>query len=88
MQETQTVQGEKRLQSCNLDPIDHGANRAGSLQEKRSGNCYPAENEDTKSKVRNLGIPEVQLQTFEKDKAQVINGFLGIAVLFADKGMR
>ena len=25
------------------------------------------------------------MQTFEKDKAQVINGFMGIAVLFEDK---
>ncbi len=45
----------------------------------------PAKDEDTKSKVRALGIPEVQLQTFEKDKAQVMNGFLGIAVLYADR---
>lgn len=45
----------------------------------------PAESEETKQKVRSLGIPEVQMQTFEKDKAQVINGYLGIAVLYADK---
>ncbi|MBD3345070.1 MAG: hypothetical protein GF401_08415 [Chitinivibrionales bacterium] len=45
----------------------------------------PAENDEIKSKVRALGIPEVRLQTFEKDKAQVMNGYLGIAVLYADK---
>lgn len=45
----------------------------------------PSENEETKQKVRSLGIPEVQLQTFEKDKAQVINGFLGLAILYEDK---
>ncbi|MFW6253568.1 MAG: GldG family protein [Chitinivibrionales bacterium] len=45
----------------------------------------PSKDEDTKSKVRELGIPEVQLQTVEKDKAQVMNGFLGIAVLYADE---
>ncbi len=45
----------------------------------------PSENEDTKRKVRALGIPEIQLQTYEKDKAEVINGFLGLAVLYADK---
>jgi len=35
----------------------------------------PAESEETKRKVRALGIPEVQMQSFEKDKAQVVNGF-------------
>ncbi|MBD3321708.1 MAG: hypothetical protein GF350_11490 [Chitinivibrionales bacterium] len=45
----------------------------------------PGEDEEEKSKVRSLGIPEVQLQTFEKDKAQVMRGYLGIAVLYADK---
>ncbi|MGD9200200.1 MAG: GldG family protein [Chitinispirillia bacterium] len=45
----------------------------------------PSENEETKRKVQSLGIPEIQMQTFEKDKAQVINGFLGLAVLYADK---
>lgn len=45
----------------------------------------PSEDEETKRKVRALGIPEVQLQTFEKDKAEVINGFLGLAILYEDK---
>jgi ABC-2 type transport system permease protein len=45
----------------------------------------PAESEKLKSEARSMGIPEVQLQTFEKDKAQVMNGYMGIAVLFADK---
>lgn len=45
----------------------------------------PAESEETKSLARSLGIPEIQLQTFEKDKQQVMNGYLGIAVLFEDK---
>lgn len=45
----------------------------------------PAESEETKNMARSLGIPEVQLQTFEKDKQQVMNGYLGIAVLFEDK---
>ncbi|MBN1578672.1 MAG: GldG family protein [Chitinispirillaceae bacterium] len=45
----------------------------------------PAENEEAKNMARSLGIPEIQLQTFEKDKQQVMNGYLGIAVLFADK---
>ncbi len=45
----------------------------------------PSENEESKRKVKALGIPEIQMQTYEKDKAQVINGFLGLAVLYADK---
>jgi ABC-2 type transport system permease protein len=32
-----------------------------------------------------MGIPELQMQTYEKDKAQVVNGFMGIAVLYGDK---
>lgn len=45
----------------------------------------PAESESAKQLARSLGIPEVQLQTFEKDKAQVINAYLGIAILYEDK---
>jgi gliding-associated putative ABC transporter substrate-binding component GldG len=45
----------------------------------------PTRSEELKQKVREYGIPEVQLNTYEKDKAQVINGYLGIAVLYADK---
>ncbi|MBN2037473.1 MAG: GldG family protein [Chitinispirillaceae bacterium] len=45
----------------------------------------PATSESLKSEARSMGIPEIQLQTFEKDKAQVMNGYMGIAVLFADK---
>ncbi|MBD3391630.1 MAG: hypothetical protein GF418_06235 [Chitinivibrionales bacterium] len=45
----------------------------------------PADDEEIKREVRGMGIPEVQLQTFEKDKAQAMNAFLGIAVLYADK---
>jgi gliding-associated putative ABC transporter substrate-binding component GldG len=45
----------------------------------------PAEDSNAKEAAQSLGIPEIQLQTFEKDKAQVINGYLGIAVLYEDK---
>lgn len=45
----------------------------------------PAESEDAKNMARSLGIPEVQLQTFEKDKQQVMNCYLGIAILYEDK---
>ena len=45
----------------------------------------PSESENGKQEARTLGINEMQMQTIEKDKAQVINGYLGIVVLFADR---
>jgi|WetSurMetagenome_2_1015567.scaffolds.fasta_scaffold00051_27 ABC-2 type transport system permease protein len=45
----------------------------------------PSKNEEEKRKIIQMGIPEIQMQTFEKDKAQVVNGFMGIAVLYGDK---
>ncbi len=45
----------------------------------------PSEDEELKQEVRRLGIPEVRMQSYEKDKAEVINGFLGLAVLYEDK---
>jgi ABC-type uncharacterized transport system involved in gliding motility auxiliary subunit len=45
----------------------------------------PAESENGRQEARSMGINEMQMQTIEKDKAQVVNGYLGIAVLFADR---
>lgn len=45
----------------------------------------PNEDEEVKRRAKAFGIPEIQMQTFEKDKAQVINGFLGLVVRFSDK---
>jgi gliding-associated putative ABC transporter substrate-binding component GldG len=45
----------------------------------------PTKSEEEKRKVVQMGIPELQMQSFEKDKAQIINGFMGIAVLYGDK---
>ena len=45
----------------------------------------PGVDEDAKSKARAMGVNEMQMQTFEKDKAQAVNVFLGIAVLYGDK---
>jgi ABC-2 type transport system permease protein len=42
----------------------------------------PAESDTLKSEARSMGIPEIQLQTVEQDKAQVMNGYLGIAIIF------
>ena len=45
----------------------------------------PSESEEKKRKIIELGVPEIQMQTYEKDKAQVINGFMGIVIQYADK---
>jgi ABC-2 type transport system permease protein len=45
----------------------------------------PAESDAAKQEARSMGINEMQVQTIERDKAQVVNGYLGIAVLFADR---
>lgn len=45
----------------------------------------PAEHPDIQNRIHSLGIPPVQLNVIEKDKAQVINAYLGIAVLYEDR---
>ncbi len=45
----------------------------------------PTDDLQLANEARSLGIPEIQFQTFEKDKASVQKGYLGIAVLFEDK---
>ncbi len=40
---------------------------------------------DSASEAQKLGIPQVQMNIIEKDKLEVKNGFLGIAVLYGDK---
>jgi gliding-associated putative ABC transporter substrate-binding component GldG len=45
----------------------------------------PADDEEMKKEVRGMGIPEVQVQSFEKDKAQAMNVYMGIAILYGDK---
>jgi ABC-type uncharacterized transport system involved in gliding motility auxiliary subunit len=45
----------------------------------------PSVSDAEKRKITELGVPEIQMQTYEKDKAQVINGFMGIIVQYADK---
>lgn len=42
----------------------------------------PAGDEKTAMKVRSLGIPMVQMNIIERDKAEVINGYLGLAVSY------
>lgn len=45
----------------------------------------PTKSEEEKRKVTQMGIPELQMQSYEKDKAQVVNAFMGIAVLYGAK---
>jgi gliding-associated putative ABC transporter substrate-binding component GldG len=44
----------------------------------------PLGDEKTALKVRGLGIPMVQMNVIERDKAEVINGYLGLAVSYRD----
>ncbi len=45
----------------------------------------PTEKPEEEQKLRFLGIPQVQLNVLEKDQLQVINGYMGIAILYADR---
>jgi len=45
----------------------------------------PAESPETEQRVRSLGIPQVQMNIIEKDKAEVVNGYLGMAILYEDR---
>jgi gliding-associated putative ABC transporter substrate-binding component GldG len=45
----------------------------------------PAEDPETEQRVQSLGIPPVQLNIIEQDKAEVMNAYLGIAILFEDR---
>ncbi|MBD3163152.1 MAG: hypothetical protein GF346_11935 [Candidatus Eisenbacteria bacterium] len=45
----------------------------------------PSENPEEEQKLRFLGIPQIQLNVLEKDQLQVINGYMGIAILYADR---
>lgn len=45
----------------------------------------PGDNEDMKSELYMLGIPELQFNVLEKDKYQVVKGYLGIAAQYGGK---
>jgi gliding-associated putative ABC transporter substrate-binding component GldG len=44
----------------------------------------PADNEDTRRMAASLGVPEIQLQIFKRDKAEIMRGFMGIGITYAD----
>jgi gliding-associated putative ABC transporter substrate-binding component GldG len=45
----------------------------------------PAGNVDAITTAQNLGVPEIRLQTFKRDKAEVMMGYMGIAITYADR---
>lgn len=45
----------------------------------------PTDDEELGSKLMMLGIPQLQFNIFEKDKAQIIKGYLGMAIQYGDK---
>lgn len=45
----------------------------------------PSSSPEDEQRMRFLGIPQVQLNVLEKDQLQVINGYMGIAILYADR---
>lgn len=45
----------------------------------------PTTDPETERKVQMLGIPPVQLQALERDRAEIVNAYLGMSVMFEDK---
>jgi len=45
----------------------------------------PADSPEEEQNLRYLGIPQVQLNVVEKDQLQVINGYMGILIKYADR---
>jgi gliding-associated putative ABC transporter substrate-binding component GldG len=45
----------------------------------------PGDDQELKKKLQMYGIPEVQMNVYEKDKIQAIKGYFGIGIFYADK---
>ena len=45
----------------------------------------PAEDDDLAQKLMMMGIPELQFNVFEKDKMEIVRGYLGMAIQYGDK---
>ena len=63
-----------------LDEYDAFAN--GDLQIEF---INPSDDEDLKQRLRMKGIPEIQVQVREKDKIEVRNAYMGLAIVYGDK---
>jgi gliding-associated putative ABC transporter substrate-binding component GldG len=45
----------------------------------------PADDEDIQRELYIIGIPQLTFEVYEKDKIQLVNGYMGIAISFGDK---
>ena len=45
----------------------------------------PAESDEIRGMAASLGVPEIPVQTFKRDKAETMLGFMGIGIMYADK---
>ncbi len=45
----------------------------------------PQTNPETENKMRMIGIPKLQLNVIEKDRAQIANVYMGMAIFYEDK---
>lgn len=45
----------------------------------------PNDDEDLQKKLRNIGIPQLTFDVFERDKRQLVNGYMGIAINYGGK---
>jgi gliding-associated putative ABC transporter substrate-binding component GldG len=51
----------------------------------RIENIDPASDAELKMELRSQGIPEIQFNDYGKDKIQVVNGYMGLAIHYGDK---
>lgn len=68
----------------NIDDVLRGY-QAYSRGKVRVEYVDPSEKPEEEQKLRYLGIPQIQLNVLEKDQLQVINGYMGLAILYADR---
>lgn len=45
----------------------------------------PGSDENTQSELMMIGIPQLTFEVMEKDKLQVVNGYMGVAITYGDK---
>jgi len=65
------------------DVLDEYANYSGG--ELKVEFIDPTDDEDMKRELAMQGIPELQFETYEKDKLQLVKGYLGMVISYGDK---
>jgi gliding-associated putative ABC transporter substrate-binding component GldG len=45
----------------------------------------PANDQEAAASARNLGVPEITLQTIKRDKAESMRAYMGIGIMYADR---